>query len=128
MSMTFSGFAFAENEEDDDSAESDDPVAVDLLKVRDTTLKSFSILKNLSSMVSVDAEIRGDDLVLFVKDYVGVVDVDVTAVSGSGSVSDSFYVHGSGYFVVDLSALASGEYEVELDMGTVRFTGQFAIN
>lgn len=122
--MIFSGIAFADN----DNEEEPDPEPVDLFKVRDTTLKSFSILKNLSSVVSVDAEIRGDELVLLVKDYVGVVDVDVTAVSGSGSVGDSFYVHGSGYFVVDLSSLANGEYEIELDMGTVRFAGQFTIN
>jgi hypothetical protein len=124
LSMIFSGIAFADNDNEEES----EPEPVDLFKVRDTTLKSFSILKNFSSLVSVDAEIRGDDLVLFVKDYIGVVDVDVTAVSGSGSVGKALYVHGSDYFVIDLSTLAAGEYEIELNAGTVKFVGQFSID
>ena len=128
MSTIFSGIALADNEEGSDSGETEDTEAVDLMKVRDNTLKSFSILKNLSSVVSVDAEIRGDDLVLFVQDYIGVVDVDVTAVSGSGSVGEALYVHGSDYFVIDLSTLAAGEYEIELNAGTVKFVGQFSID
>ncbi|WP_146130983.1 DUF3244 domain-containing protein [Marinilabilia salmonicolor] len=124
LSMIFSGIAFADNDNEEES----EPEPVDLFKVRDTTLKSFSILKNLSSLASVDAEIRGDDLVLFVKDYIGVVDVDVTAVSGSGSVGKALYVHGSDYFVIDLSTLAAGEYEIELNAGTVKFVGQFSID
>lgn len=137
MFTMFSGIVLADNEEGKDSGETketketeetENTAAIDLMKVRDTTLKSFSILKSFSSLVSVDAEIRGDDLVLFVKDYVGVVDVDVTDVSGSGSVGEALFVHGSDYFVIDLSSLSTGAYEIELDMEAVRFIGQFSIN
>jgi len=125
VSVTFSGFLFAENNDDDNPP--DDGAAIDLLQVRDVVLKSTYGFKSVSLPVSVEAEILNDELLIAVENFEGVLEVDVVSSSGGENLHEEFFVRGSGFYVLNVSSLTAGNYKIELNLGSNTYVGKFSI-
>jgi hypothetical protein len=124
-SVTFSGFLFAENDEEV-VIEGD---AIDLLQVRDVILNSYSPKsgKSVSLAASVDAELLGNKILISVENFGGILDVEINSLSGSGSVYESYYINGMKTSVVNVSSLSPGYYSIELNMEGTTYIGKFSI-
>ncbi|WP_291857833.1 hypothetical protein [Marinilabilia sp.] len=134
ISLTFSGFGVAQAEGDNDGGDdteipTDEPIAIELLKIREVILRasSFNQLKSLSLPVYVQADVRGEDMVVVVENYEGPLEVEIYGLSGSGSVGEVYSVSGSGVYGLDISQLTAGYYRIELHLGMTTYAGKFSI-
>jgi hypothetical protein len=128
ISSTFSGFIFAENDNEDNEEENGS--AIDLLQVRDVVLKSTYMIKSdksISLPVLIEAEILRDELLVVVENFEGILEVDIISFSGSQSLHKEFFAGGSGSYGMDISSLAAGNYKIELNLGSTTYIGKFSI-
>lgn len=103
---------------------------VDLLRVRDIVVRSFSIERfsaPKSVEVSAEATFNQDEMTILVDNYNGEVVVSISGQSNGAFINESFYVNGSSEGNVDISSLESGEYSIEIDTANSSFVGKFVI-
>lgn len=130
VSIVFSGIVSAENDDDDDDS-TDDEIVIELLRIRDLVLKSTNSMnsfKLISVPVSVDAEILRGELLVTVDNFDGIVEIDITGLSGGQSLHDDFLVRKSGVYGMNILPLEAGDYKLELNLGSSTYVGKFRIN
>jgi len=127
--LTFSAVnIYAEDDEEEEEEEYDE--RVDLFRVRDIIIRSFSMERFSTTKtleVSVEATFNQSTMSVFVDNYYGEVNVNIDGQLNGSSVSESFSVNGSAECSVDVSSLEPGEYTIEIDTTDSSFVGKFVI-
>lgn len=123
----FSSVVFAEGDDEEEPSESDKD-KVDLLRVRDLGIMSFSISRTMTSSTNeigyFTAYYNDEELTLEVANYEGQVYVSII---GGYSINEVFAVDGFGVFDIDLSGLQPGTYDLEIDAQSVTYVGKLYI-
>jgi YbbR domain-containing protein len=108
-----------------------DDIDIDLLKTRDIIVRALRV-QDLSTSLSVkrgdaldvEASFNEDEMTIFVDNYYGEVSVQIF---GPTSIGESFYPNGGGEFIIDISDLQSGDYQVKIKAGAISYIGKFSI-
>jgi hypothetical protein len=124
--LTFSSLnAYADEDEEEEYDE-----RVDLFRVRDIVVRSYSVERysaTRTAEVSAEATFNDDEMTILIDNYYGDVVVSISGQSSGDFISESFSVNGSSECAIDISSLEPGEYTIEIETANSSFVGKFVI-